>query len=75
MHSESFEKVIKPDFHLMINNASKRILKKYLLGCRLADELFLCNEYATNNQEVFNNNFKKLTNEMRSERANEFEEI
>ena len=58
----------------MINNASKRILKKYLLGCRLADAHFLCNKYACNNQEVLNNNFKKLRNEMRSEGANEFEE-
>ena len=59
----------------MINNASKRILKKYLSGCRLADARFLCNGYATNNQEVLKNNCKKLRNELRSERANEFEEI
>ena len=42
-HSKSFEKVIKPDFHPMINNASKRILKKYLTSCRLADAHLLQN--------------------------------
>ena len=41
--SKSFEKVIKPDFHPMINNASKRILRKYLTSCRLADAHLLHN--------------------------------
>ena len=36
-HSESFKKFIKPDYHPMINNVSKRILRKYLTSCRLAD--------------------------------------
>ena len=59
----------------MINNASKRILRKYLTSCRLADAHLLHNGYVTNNQKTVYDNFKSLHDEMRSKKTKEFEEL
>ena len=54
---------------------SKRILRKYLTSCRLADAHLLHNGYVTNNQKVVYDSFKSLHDELRSKKAKELEEL
>ena len=70
-HKKSFEKVIKPDFHPMINNASKRILRKYVESSKLADAHLLGHGYVIETQKQAYDNFEKIRAELDSTKREE----
>ena len=73
-HKTSF-KVIKPDFHPMINNASKRILRKYIESSKLADAHLLGHGYVTETQKQAYKNLDDKRVELESKKAEELEKI
>ena len=74
-HNKSFEKVIKPDFHPIINNASKRILRKYVKSSKLADAHLLGQGYLIETQKQAYENFEKMIAELESTKSEELEKI
>ena len=74
-HKKSFEKVIKPDFHPMINSASKRILSKYIESSKLADAHLLGHGYVIETQKQAYKHFENMKVELESKKGEEFEKI